>query len=284
MKLNPVSLAIAALLSSVVLNASADDVRRSYIVQLADKPVASYTGGVSGLPATKPAPGQSLNVSAADVQNYINYLDQKQSSVLSTVAAAQVTHKYQVVFNGFAAMLTDAEVKALKSDPSVAAISADEARTLDTNYTPAFLGLDKLPGGLWNQQAGGKSKAGDGIVIGIVDGGIWPENKAFADRVDAGGDPTFDASGELVYNAPANWNGTCQTGEGFFTFNCNNKLIGARYFNQGFLSNNRQLHWTDFVSPRDSVGGATGHGGHGTHTASTAGGNANVPANVSTLR
>lgn len=281
MKLHPVSLAIAALLSSVALNASAEDVRRSYIVQLADKPVASYTGGVSGLPATKPAAGQQINVSATDVQNYIAYLDQKQSSVLSTVGAAQVTHRYKVVFNGFAAMLTDAQVKALKSDPGVASISADEARTLDTNYTPGFLGLDKLPGGLWNQQPGGKAKAGDGVIIGIVDGGIWPENKAFADRVDANGEPTFDASGDLAFvGAPAGWAGTCQTGEGFTASHCNNKLIGARYFNAAFMQSGRTMHWSDFISPRDSVNGPTGKGGHGTHTASTAGGNGGVAATI----
>ncbi|QYF92680.1 S8 family serine peptidase [Massilia sp. PAMC28688] len=277
MKLRPISLAIVALLSSAALTASADTVRRSYIVQLADKPVASYTGGVTGLPATKPAAGQPLNVSAADVQNYITYLDQKQSSVLSTVAAAQVTHRYKVVFNGFAALLTDAEVKALKGDPAVAAINADEERTLDTNYTGGFLGLDKMPDGLWNQQPGGKGKAGDGIVIGIVDGGIWPENKAFADRVDGNGNPTFDGAGSLVFDAPpASFSGACQTGEGFTASHCNNKLIGARYFNSGFLSSGRSLHWSDFVSPRDSVDGPSGKGGHGTHTASTAGGNANV--------
>ncbi len=124
MKLRPVSLAVLALLSTMALHASADDVRRSYIVQLADKPVASYTGGVAGLQATKPAAGQQLNVSAADVQAYIGYLEQKQNNVLSTVGAAQLTHKYKVVFNGFAALLTDAEVKALKGDPAVAAITA----------------------------------------------------------------------------------------------------------------------------------------------------------------
>jgi subtilisin family serine protease len=62
------------------------------------------------------------------------------------------------------------------------------------------------------------------------------------------------------------------------TTHCNNKLIGARYFNAGFGSSGQTLHWTDFAgSPRDSVAGANGHGGHGTHTSSTAGGNAKNP-------
>ena len=281
MNLRPVSFAVLTLLSSLALNASAQEVRRSYIVQLADKPVASYTGGVAGLQATKPAAGQRLDVSAADVQAYIGYLEQKQNNVLSTLGAAQLTHKYKVVFNGFAALLTDAEVKALKGDPAVAAITADEERQLDTNYTPSFLGLDKLPEGLWNQQAGGKQKAGDGVVIGIVDSGIWPENKSFADRVDANGEPTFDADGTDVYGAaPAGWQGTCETGEGFTTDHCNNKLIGARYFNKTFKLSGRAQHWSDFTSPRDSVGGANGKGGHGTHTATTAGGNGGVAASV----
>jgi len=284
MNLRPVTFAVLTLISSLALNASAQEVRRSYIVQLADKPVASYTGGVAGLPATKPAAGARLDVSAADVQAYIGYLEQKKNDVLSTLDATQVTHKYNVVFNGFAALLTDAEVKALKGDPSVAAITADEERQLDTNYTPAFLGLDKVTEGLWNQQAGGKSKAGDGVIIGIVDGGIWPENKAFASRVDTNGDPTFDADGTEAFGAaPAGWKGICQTGEGFSADHCNNKLIGARYFNKTFKLSGRTQHWTDFTSPRDSVNGPSGHGGHGTHTASTAGGNGGVAASINGL-
>jgi subtilisin family serine protease len=279
MKLRPISLAVLAVLSSAALSASADGVRRSYIVQLADKPVATYTGEVSGLPATKPAPGQHLDVSAADVQAYIQYLEKKQNSVLASVNAAQLTHKYKLVFNGFAARLTESEVKALKADPAVAAISADEERSLDTNFTPTFLGLDK-PGGLWSKQLDNKSK-GEDVIIGIVDGGIWPENPAFADRVDGEGNPTFEASGTLAYGAPpAKWNGACIEGEGFSAQNCNNKLIGARYFNETFLSTGREMHWSDFVSPRDSVDGPTAHGGHGTHTASTAGGNSNVAVNL----
>ena len=115
-------------------------------MQLADKPVATYTGQVAGLAATKPADGQRLNVDAADVQNYINYLDTKQADVMSTVAGAQITHEYKVVFNGFAALLTDAEVRALKKNAGVANIAADSVLQLDTNYTPSFLGLDE-PGG-----------------------------------------------------------------------------------------------------------------------------------------
>ncbi|RSZ56906.1 S8 family serine peptidase [Massilia atriviolacea] len=271
MTLRPVSLAVMLMLAGITSTTAADEARRSYIVQLVDKPVATYTGQVAGLPATKPAEGQRLDVDATDVQNYITYLDTKKSQVLSTVSAAQVTHQFNVVFNGFSAMLTDAEVRALKKDAGVANITADSIMQMDTNYTPTFLGLDKA-GGLW-EQVGGKAAAGENIVIGIIDSGVWPENPSFADKVDADGVPSH-AGTTLAYGAPpATWKGSCDTGEGFALSNCNNKLIGARYFKSPLQS----LHWTEFNSSRDSVAGAEGHGGHGTHTATTAGGNANTP-------
>ena len=64
MKLRPVSAAIMLLLSGLSLQALADDVRRPYIVQLADKPISSYTGGVAGMAATKPSSGR-LDVNSA---------------------------------------------------------------------------------------------------------------------------------------------------------------------------------------------------------------------------
>src|SRR5205823_13352514 len=59
----------------------------------------------------------------------------------------------------------------------------------------------------------------------------------------------------------------CEAGENFATSNCNNKLIRARYFVDGFGRQN--LHAGEFLSPRDS-------NGHGSHTASTAAGNYGV--------
>ncbi|MCE3606449.1 S8 family serine peptidase [Massilia sp. P8910] len=271
MTLRPVSLAVMMLLAGLAGTTSADEVRRSYIVQLVDKPVATYTGQVAGLPATKPAEGQRLDVDATDVQNYITYLETKKSKVISTVDAAQVTNKYNVVFNGFSALLTDAEVRALKKDAGVANITADSIMEMDTNYTPTFLGLDKA-GGLW-EQVGGKAAAGENIIIGIVDGGIWPEHASYADKVDAKGVPSHSGTTLAYGPPPASWKGACDTGEGFAVSNCNNKLIGARYFKPP----TQALHWTEFDSARDSVAGAEGHGGHGTHTSSTAGGNANTP-------
>jgi subtilisin family serine protease len=113
----------------------------------------------------------------------------------------------------------------------------------------------------------------------VIDTGIWPENLSYADRIDSNGQPTFDGGAALAYGAPpARWKGVCQAGEGFTDEQCNNKLIGARYFAEGFQASGDALHWSEFQSPRDSLGGPSGMGGHGTHTSTTAAGNANVPA------
>lgn len=285
MKIRPLSAAVLLALSSLTLAAQADDVRRPYIVQLADKPVASYDGGISGLAATKPAPGRRIDIEAPNVQQYTSYLDGKKAIVRASVASAPVLHNYDVVLNGFSALLTDAEVRALMARSDVASVQPDTPLQLATTYTPKFLGLDG-PGGVWSQlAANGSQLKGEDIIIGIVDGGIWPEHPSYADRVDSNGKPTFDNSGTLVYEAPpARWKGTCQEGEGFTTANCNNKLIGAQYFDTVFRSAQSSPHWSEFnSSPRDSIGGTLGEGGHGTHTSSTAGGNALVDVTLNTV-
>lgn len=279
MKLRPITSAVLLSLSLMAVTAvHAQEERRSYIVQLADKPVATYEGDVAGLAATKPPTGQRLNVDASDVQAYISYLDAKQADVMSTIASAEITNEFKVVFNGFSAMLTDAEVRALKKNSKVAAITADSILQLDTSYTPGFIGVDG-PNGLWSK-LGGQGAAGENMIIGIIDSGIWPEHVSFADRIDTATNTPSHTGDMQVYSAPpAGWKGACEVGEGFSQANCNNKLIGAR----SFKTATQTFHWTEFNSARDSVAGAEGSGGHGTHTASTAGGNAGSPAIINGL-
>lgn len=280
MKRHTVSLAVLLLCTAAATQAhAADAVRRSYLVQLADQPVAGYTGGTNGMRATRPAGGAHLNLNDPEVAIYSAYLDDQRSKVRATVATAPVIYDYKVVFNGFAAMLTDAEVRTLTASAGVAAVHADTRRRMVTSYTPTFLGLDQ-PGGLWSQ-LGGKEHAGEDIVVGILDGGVWPENLAYADRVDSAGKPTFDATGTLAYDAPpASWKGECVAGEAFEISHCNNKLIGAQYFDADYREQGVTPHWSDFRSARDSIGAPFGHGGHGTHTSTTAAGNNGVAATV----
>lgn len=258
---------------------AAGETRRPYIVQLAAAPAATYAGGISGYAATQPTGGRRLNVQAGNVQAYVQYLDAQQSSVIATqVPAARVVHRYRLVLNGFSALLTDAEVRKLRAAPGVASVAADERMQRDTVSTPRFLGLT-APGGLWSQ-LGGVGAAGEDIIVGIIDGGIWPEDPSFSDKVGPDGKPVPSyMPGTVVYSAPpAKWKGTCQAGEGFVPArHCNNKLIGAQYFvNTYDAVLGPDLNWTDYRSPRDEDG-------HGSHTASTAAGNANASAVVNGL-
>ena len=274
-KLRPAALAVLTLLTGMALNAQAQDARRSFIVQMVGEPAASYSGNVAGLAATKPTGGSVLNVDASDVQAYISYLDIQQANALAALNPANITQQYRLSFNGFAAMLTDDEVRLLKTNRSVANISADTIQQPTTNFTPTFLGLDTPGTGLW-ALLGGPGNAGEGMIIGMLDSGVWPESPSFADRVDANGVPTFGtgAGTNAAYGPPpAKWKGTCVVGEGISASSCNNKLIGVRHF---LSSSTQVLDPLEFRSGRDAVEG--GKGGHGSHTMSTAGGNANVPA------
>jgi len=237
-----------------------------YIVQLAEMPVTAYTGGLRGLAATKPAKGQKIDPNSPAVTAYMAYLASRHDTVLGTVGSARKVYSYGYVFNGFAAELTAAQAQKLARAKGVLAVTKDETQPMDTSSTPAFLGLSGATG-FWNTTGA----TGENVIIGMVDSGIWPEHPSFSDRTGSNGGGTKD--GKLSYLQLRDWHGRCVPGE-FFTGNeCNQKLIGARYYNAGFGGNSAitaSFPW-DFNSPRD-------FDGHGTHTSSTAGGNSGVAA------
>jgi hypothetical protein len=232
-----------------------------YIVRLAEPPVSDYKGGVAGIAATKPAAGQKIDPNAANVKQYVSYLLGRQTAALQGVGGTRL-HTYKYVFNGFAVDLSPAAADKLRGAPGVLSVVKDEKRQLDTATTPDFLGLRS---GLWNQ-LGGTEHAGENIVVGIIDSGLWPENRSFSDR---------DSKGKRVYaQLPDSiFHGRCQPGEQWTAANCNRKIVGARYYNAGFGGPEgiRQQLPYEILSARDVDG-------HGSHTASTAAGNAKVNA------
>ncbi|WP_299517638.1 cell wall-binding repeat-containing protein [uncultured Serinicoccus sp.] len=227
----------------------------TYIVMLADSSLAAYEGGVSGIPATKPAEGEKLSTTSAAAEEYTAYLDRQQNAVLDSVGLdrADAVYTYSTSFNGFTAELTGSQVSALRKDPAVAAVWEDEIRTTDTVTTPDYLGLTGEDG-VWNTQFGGDADAGAGMVVGIIDTGFWPENPSFAALP---GDPA----------APDGWQGECVEGDAADdadNVTCNSKVIGARYYPEGNTTD------FDFLSPRDTDG-------HGSHVGGTSAGNVGVP-------
>src|SRR4029079_10944566 len=243
----------------------------NYIVQLSELPAVAYDGSVSRLAATKPAKGQKIDPNSAAVTKYVGHLDARHDAELKAVGATKKLYDYTYSFNGFSAHLTAAQANQLAAGPDVIALPPSETRYTDTSSTPTFLGLT-APGGLWDQ-LGGFDHAGDNIIIGVIDSGIWPEALSFSDRVDAQGNPSASPSGKLAYQQIPGWHGKCTPGEGWNASLCNQKLIGAQWFDAG-QGGDKQVNadkpW-GFISARD-------YNGHGTHTSSTAGGNHGVPA------
>ncbi len=238
-----------------------------YIVRLAESPVTAYKGGIKGYPATKPAAGKKIDPTSSKVVNYMGYLTGRHDAVLAAAGGGKKAYSYGYVFNGFAAELTEAQAEEIRTMPGVLSVEKDQIYEVDTSNTPTFLGLD-APGGLWDQ-LGGTASAGENIIIGVIDSGVWPESLSFSDRTGANGNATKD--GKLAYQQIAGWHGKCTPGEAFNASLCNQKLIGAQHFNAGQGGDagvNATRPW-EFASVRD-------YNGHGTHTASTAGGNHSV--------
>src|SRR5205823_571270 len=103
--------------------------RSTWIVQLADPPLASYEGGgVAALAATSPrVTGRRLDPAAPAVRAYGALLDHTEQRVLAAARAgrAPVLHRYRRAFAGFSARLTAAEATALARTAGVAAVSPD---------------------------------------------------------------------------------------------------------------------------------------------------------------
>ena len=255
--------------------------RKVYIVQLATPPATAVS--LAGAVSKSRAPGARprIDMKSSAVQSYVSRLGQEQDKLLARAApAADKIYSYRYSLNGFAARLTAAEANKLANLPEVLEVWEDEIRPLATNFSPEFLGLFDNDGGL----RGAEGLDGEGIVIGFIDSGVYPEHPALKDTREADrprlcqsswADATllgrwlcgrFDRlEDELVFDPPENWNGSCQSGEQFEPTACNNKLIGARWFIDG----------AEATGPIDTgeIRSARDVDGHGTHTATTAAGN-----------
>jgi subtilisin family serine protease len=242
-----------------------------YIVQMKGDPVATYDGDIRGFPATRPAPGKKLNPNSAAVRKYAAYLDSQHDAVINAIGAGEKIYDYRYALHGFAAVMSEAQAAAARSHGDVVQVWADELQQPQTDSTPAYLGLNAA-GGVWAQH--GK---GEDIIVGLIDTGAWPEHPSFSDQLDFSHAPGSSGKGNLAYGPPpAGWHGTCQSGERWSQDHCNNKLIGARYFVDGFGKGSSGILPSEFLSARDSDG-------HGSHTAGTAVGNEGVLNDINGL-
>ncbi|KAK1586387.1 hypothetical protein Q3G72_002088 [Acer saccharum] len=83
-------------------------------------------------------------------------------------------YTYTDSIHGFSAILTSSELESLKNSPGYVSSTRDHPLKVHTTHTPQFLGLSSSSG------AWPASNYGEGVIIGVVDTGIWPEIATFA--------------------------------------------------------------------------------------------------------
>lgn len=239
------------------------------IVKLQADSLATYEGDIAGLPATNPSVNgkDGLDISSPESQRYLSYINgqisQVETTAKQTISGVTVLHRYNVIVGGLALRVPADQVEALSKIAGVAAVYRDEARQLNTERSPEFIGAPTT----WNQ-LGGQGSAGEGVVVGILDSGIWPEHPSFSDPDPLG--KTYVKPQYIRDGIP------CQFGSsipGDESFTCNNKLIGGYRFMAGYTAFGPPLLPGEFLSARDD-------NGHGTHTASTSAGNRGVEASI----
>ena len=177
-------------------------------------------------------------------------------------------YDYGISYNGFAAKLSAAQAARSRAQDVVARHCRTRCARSTRPTTPAFLGLDAA-GGLWDQLGGdgarrrrrGHHHRRHRLRHLAREPELLPEPRQ-AER-EARVPATFPGWQRQVPDRAKSSNSS----------KCNQKLIGARYFNAG-LGRRRRARG----GPAVGVHVARDYNGHGTHTSSTAGGNDGVHA------
>ena len=263
-------------------NAAAES--RVYIVRLSSPSAAEVHASTAAGVMGKPAPGSGLALprfdkNSAYVQSHVQRLDNEQAELLGRLGGGiEQIHSYRYSLNGFAARMSPAQANKLEHMDEVLNVWEDEVRPLATKDSATFLELFDAEIGLRG------SLNGDGVIIGVIDSGIAPGHPALRDTREADRPRLCRSSWAEVsllglwlcrrydkmedvrlFEPPENWNGGCEAGERFTGQDCNNKMIGARYFPEGAQATG-PIDAGEIFSARDVDG-------HGTHIATTAAGN-----------
>ena len=182
-------LAVVVLLVSMTLPVSAQDGPPKaapaptksgapvYIVRMALASAVTYDGSIPSMPVTKPGKGQKINPNSAHVKQFTKFLDKSHDKALEGVGASTENkiYDYNFALNGFAAVLTPAQAEAMAKQPGVVSVQQAELRYKQTDASPTFLRLN-VGGGPWKTGYDGR-----GVVVGVIDTGIWPEHPSFTD-------------------------------------------------------------------------------------------------------
>ncbi|XP_020090637.1 subtilisin-like protease SBT2.6 [Ananas comosus] len=232
-----------------------------YIVAIEGEPVVNYNGGIEGFTATAVDPLEEMDITSEAVTSYALHLERKHDELLDSlleVGTYKKLYSYHHLINGFAVHMSPLQAEALRRAPGVKYVEKDMKVRKLTTHTPQFLGL---PTGVW-PTGGGFDRAGEDIVIGLVDSGIYPKHPSFSTNHNT-----------ESYEPLPRYKGKCEIDPGTRKSFCNGKIIGAQHFAKAAIAAGAFNPAIDFASPLDGDG-------HGSHTAAIAAGNNGVPVRM----
>ena len=213
-------------------------------VALADDAATRGAAGSQSLTlVTLQGPGTSAGTrDAAD-------LLARQDALLAAIGAGEPTYRWTTALNGFAARLTAAQLGALETQPGIAAIEPDAVRPLAGRTSPAAVrgADDDARDSGWRRRGDRRRRLRHRDRV-----------PAFADVPGLGPDPQEFA-------------GACAEGDGWSADDCTRKIVGARWFVDGFGAD--RIRSSESLSAQDVLG-------HGTQVSSVAAGNAGVSVRV----
>lgn len=236
--------------------------RRTFVVAAAAFAVA--TTGVVGASADD---GQQIAVAGTDSatavpDNYIVTMQTGAEANNNRMAAAaeaqsnggQIRFQYAAALHGFAAMLPQRALDALRNNPNVASIEADQVVSLNTTQSPATWGLDRI-----DQRAMPLSNSytynftGAGVTAYIIDTGIRFTHTQFGGRAVSGYDAVDGGSADDCNGHGTHVSGT--VGGSTYGVAKGVKLVGVRVLNcQGSGSNSGVIAGIDWATSNHAAG------------------------------
>ncbi|WP_370328096.1 S8 family serine peptidase, partial [Euzebya sp.] len=243
------------------------------VVKLDYDATAAYVGGRDGFEATSPSvTGQSLNPDAAAVRSYeAGVAEPAEQAFIDQLRAidpsAVVGQRLRTVYGGVAIQASGVKIRDIAAIDGVVAVQRDTLHQALTDSSPEFIGATELWADLVGED-GNTATAGEGVIVGILDSGAWPEHPEFRERQDVDLPPAPER--------PDGFPRECNFGDNPLTsgedvFECNDKLIGGAPFIDSYNA---------FVGDEEYPDSARDSDGHGTHTATTAAG---TPTDVANL-
>ncbi|KAK6944602.1 Peptidase S8 propeptide/proteinase inhibitor I9 [Dillenia turbinata] len=231
-----------------------------YIVTVEGEPVISYRGGVNGFEATAVESDEKIDTTSEQVISYSRHLEKKHDMLLGMLfdrGTYKKLYSYRHLINGFAVHISPEQAEILRHAPGVISVERDWKVRRLTTHTPQFLGL---PTEVW-PTGGGFDRAGEDIVIGFVDSGIYPHHPSFANH------------NTEPYGPLPTYKGKCEADPDTKRNFCNGKIIGAQHFAEAAIAAGAFNPSVDYASPLDGDG-------HGSHTAAIAAGNNGIPVKM----